>query len=395
MRGEILAIGDELTTGQRLDTNTQWLAGQLTDLGVDVLFHTTVADDLESNVLAFRAALDRADVIVATGGLGPTEDDLTRQALAAAASVPLVEDAASLEHIRGLFASRGRYMPERNRLQAQFPAGAAPLANQHGTAPGVELSVARDDRRASVIFALPGVPAEMKPMFHQWVVPRIAALHDRPRVIRHRRLKCFGIGESHLEQMIPGLIARDRDPRVGITVSKATITLRITASGETPEECWEKTQPTEAQIRERLGTLVFGEEDDELQHVLVRMLAERNARLSVLDCLTDGLLPGWLSEADSAGLVLKHGQLGVGQPMEESQAAEAARAHRLEHGVEFALLVAPATKTHAVDSLVVALAYDQGERTKVYANLSHPDIARARAAKLAINHLRLQLLNHP
>ena len=122
MRAEIIAIGDELTSGQRLDTNSQWLSERLGELGVAVAFHTTVGDDLEANIAAFRNAIDRADIVVATGGLGPTADDLTREAIAAAAGVELVQDEAALAHIRNLFARRGRAMPERNVLQAQFPA---------------------------------------------------------------------------------------------------------------------------------------------------------------------------------------------------------------------------------------------------------------------------------
>ena len=122
MRAEIIAIGDELTSGQRLDTNSQWLSERLGELGVAVAFHTTVGDDLETNIAAFRTAIDRADIVVATGGLGPTADDLTREAIAAAAGVELVQDDAALAHIRKLFARRSRAMPERNMLQAQFPA---------------------------------------------------------------------------------------------------------------------------------------------------------------------------------------------------------------------------------------------------------------------------------
>ena len=123
MRAEVIAIGDELTTGQRLDTNTQWLSQRLTELGVQVAFHTTITDELADNVAAFRAAIGRVDIVVATGGLGPTADDLTRDAIAAATNTELVRDEASLAHIKNLFASRGREMPVRNEVQADFPVG--------------------------------------------------------------------------------------------------------------------------------------------------------------------------------------------------------------------------------------------------------------------------------
>src|SRR5262245_3856429 len=160
MRAEIIAIGDELTTGQRLDTNSQWLAERLTECGVEVAFHTTIGDNLADNVAAFQAAVRRAEVVVATGGLGPTADDLTRDALASAAGVGLVRDQASLEYIRNLFASRGREMPERNAIQADFPLGATPIPNAYGTAPGIEMRFDPSPSAPCTVFALPGVPAE-------------------------------------------------------------------------------------------------------------------------------------------------------------------------------------------------------------------------------------------
>ena len=129
MKAEIISVGSELTSGQNLDTNAQWLSRRLAEIGIPVGFHTTVADDLDDNVAVFRTATERADLVLSTGGLGPTQDDLTREALAAVAGVELVEDTASLEHIREMFARRGRAMPERNRVQAQFPRGAEPILN--------------------------------------------------------------------------------------------------------------------------------------------------------------------------------------------------------------------------------------------------------------------------
>src|SRR5438034_2736805 len=232
MRAEIISIGDELTTGQRLDTNSQWLAERLLEIGVPVAFHTTVGDQLADNVLVFREACERAEIIVATGGLGPTADDLTRQALAELAGVPPFQDDASLAHIKALFARRKREMPPANVAQAQFPQGSRPIFNPHGSAPGIDMSVARGRDKPTRIFALPGVPAEMKEMWAASVGPAIQSLLGVKKTIAHYRIKCFGIGESDLEAMLPNLIARDRYPTVGITVSQATITLRVTAKGE-------------------------------------------------------------------------------------------------------------------------------------------------------------------
>src|SRR5207248_1011792 len=184
------------------------------------------------NVLVFRQACERTDIVVATGGLGPTADDLTRQALADLAGVPLVQDDASLAHIKTLFASRKREMPPANVVQAQFAKGSQPIHNPHGSAPGIDMSIPRAVGKPARIFALPGVPAEMKEMWAATVGPAIQELLGVRKAIAHHRIKCFGVGESDLEAMLPGLIARDRYPTVGITVYQATILLRMTAESE-------------------------------------------------------------------------------------------------------------------------------------------------------------------
>lgn len=170
MKAEIISIGSELTSGQNLDTNSQWLSRRLAEIGIPVGFHTTVADDLADNVSAFRVAAGRANLVLITGGLGPTQDDLTREALAAVAGVDLIEDPASLEHIQSMFARRGRVMPERNRVQAQFPRGAESLFNECGTAPGIWMKFDK-----ALTAAMPGVPSEMQVMFEKQVRPRLAS----------------------------------------------------------------------------------------------------------------------------------------------------------------------------------------------------------------------------
>src|SRR5881392_2895785 len=173
MRAEIISIGDELTTGQRLDTNSQWLAERLLEIGVLVAFHTTVGDQLADNVLVFRQACERADIVVVTGGLGPTADDLTRQALADVVGVELVQDDVSLAHIKSLFARRKREMPASNIIQAQFPRGSKPIHNPNGSAPGIDIAIPRAVGQPVRVFALPGVPAEMKEMWAATVGPAI------------------------------------------------------------------------------------------------------------------------------------------------------------------------------------------------------------------------------
>ena len=417
MIAEVISIGDELTSGQRLDTNSQWLSERLGELGVKVFYHTTVADDLAANVSVFRTAIDRADLVVATGGLGPTADDLTREVLAQVAGKELLLDQASLDYIRSIFARFKRDMPERNVAQAMFPEGSKIIPNPNGTAPGIWMEVPRSqnggaDRGVCHVFALPGVPAEMFEMFRQTVAPVVLAQSDRPRIIRHRRLKVFGAGESHVEQMLPDLIRRGRKPSVGITVHAATITLRITSEGSSVEECERMAEPTAATIRECLGTLVYGEEDDELEDAVVRRLIETNQTLATVEVGTAGTLASWLSRAAGDDTHYFGGQVVRGTTMLEqllgdkksllAQHAPASHevveamavASRQQSGADFALVVGPfpVPGPNQPDlPYYFALASRHMVVVKASSLAGHPGIWIPRAAKSALNLLRLTL----
>lgn len=294
----MIAIGDELTTGQRLDTNSQWLSQKLGDLGVKTIRHSTVCDDMAGNVEAFRLAAQRADVVVCTGGLGPTLDDLTRQAMASAFELELELDQTSLDRIRAMFAGRNREMPERNRIQAMFPVGSRVIENPHGSAPGIDLTV--EGESPSRIFALPGVPAEMKQMWDESVGPRIDEhIGGEAGNYRYRVIKFFGIGESDVEVRMPDLIQRDRIPSVGITVSRATLTLRIAARARTDEEFEQLIQPTLEEIESALGDLIFGGGTDELQDAVARLLDAKSKSFASLEIGACSLLPDWLAASDA------------------------------------------------------------------------------------------------
>jgi nicotinamide-nucleotide amidase len=421
MRAEIIAIGDELTSGQRLDTNSQWLSERLGEIGIPVAFHTTVGDDLENNIAVFRAAIDRAEIVVASGGLGPTADDLTRDAIAAAAGVDLVQDDAALAHIRNLFARRKREMPERNKLQAQFPRGSRVVPNPDGTAPGIDLTVPRASGPPCRVIALPGVPAEMFAMWNETVAPALTARQSEKKVIYHYRIKCFGVGESDLEAMLPDMIRRKREPLVGITVSGATITLRITTSGPNEAACREAMAPTVAQIREILGVLVYGEEEDELEHAVARLLNDRGRSVAVVEWATDGLVSQWLADAAGSSKCLRSGiivrdsttlkdlldiEIPSTAAATSETAGEMARAVQRITGAEYGLGVAafPAGGTEVPTAAVgpsidmsgtlhVALAAGDNVRVKSFPIATHPSITKTRSAKQALNMLRLALLN--
>lgn len=391
MLAEIIAIGTEITSGAKLDTNSQWLSLQLADLGIPVRYHTTVADDLESNVEVLRIASGRVDLVLITGGLGPTLDDLTRDALARLAHVELVLHQASLDHVQRFFRSRGREMPARNRVQALFPLGAEPLENPIGTAPGIWMELPRAGRSACCLAALPGVPSEMKKMFHEQVRPR---LPGGQMVIRRARINCFGLGESHTEELLGDLTARGHDPEIGITAHDATITLRIIAQGPDEQACQAKIADAAQQIRERLGDYVFGVEDEELQHVVVRELKARGLTFTTIESGTCGLLAEWIAHVAESGDSYAGGtvlsDLGdIRELMDELS----------EHPVDadYVLLVGNETTTaddrgQVTSTIPLGLVGPEG--LSAYHALTwsgNPAITRSRAAKSALDLLRRTL----
>jgi nicotinamide-nucleotide amidase len=414
MDAEVISIGDELTSGQRLDTNTQWLSERLGEVGIRVLYHTTVADDLAANVRVFREAAERADVVVASGGLGPTADDLTREVLAQLTNSELVLREDVVEHIRALFARFGRTMPEKNTVQALFPAGSHMIPNPTGTAPGIALEVPRVTGRPCRVYALPGVPSEMFRMWADTVGPELANLSGAPQVIRHRRIKCFGLSESELEGRLPDMIRRGRSPSVGITVSAATITLRITAQGASDAECRTQMEPTVATIYDCLGNVVFGEEDDELEDVVMRLLEQRRLTLATVEWGTGGLVAHRLHEASPEGQHFVGGLIApnqssltrlLGVPAEfitehtpvSAEVVEAmARGCRERLGTDLALAVSqfplPATKETTPQRLFIALASATEVIPRSVPHFGSPDILTTRAAKQALNLVRLALL---
>ncbi len=404
MHAEVISIGDEIISGQILDTNCQWLAQRLEELGIRVLYHSGVGDELEAMVGVFRLAIDRADVIVTTGGLGPTADDLTRQALAQATGRKLVLDAGALEQIRALFARRKREMPQRNESQALFPEGSRVVPNPNGTAPGIDLEIPRPGRASCRFFALPGVPAEMKEMWLGTVVHELRKAGAGRQVIRHRRIKCFGVGESQMEAMLPDLVRRGREPRVGINASQATIIFRITASGPTEEAALAAMEPTVETIRKCLGNLVFGEEDDELQDAVVRLLRQRKQTLATVEWGTAGLLADWLGAAAGndpcyrGGLVLGDEAtvqkvLGVSPP-DVSTMAEACRKR---FGADYGLCAGPFPALDPPPAepkpFHYALASPSGVAVQAVPFAAHPALLKVLCAKHVLNLARLAMLS--
>jgi nicotinamide-nucleotide amidase len=401
MKAEIIAIGSELTCGARLDTNSQWLSCELEARGWTVQRHTTVADDRHGMIRVYQEAAKRSGIVLITGGLGPTLDDITRETLAEAFDQPLVEDEAALRHIRAMFESRGREMPERNRVQAMRPANSESIHNAHGTAPGILMQLSDPD---CVIGVMPGVPAEMKRMFFEQLIDRLPISSV---FVQRSTIRTFGYGESDAERLLGDLTARDRNPEVGITASDAVISLSITSRAGSDAECQLLTSAVREQIIERLGNAVFGEGDAELHDVVARQLVEHDIKVALLEGpTTGGLIGQWLTEtpeyADqlaysrlypSASAIFNH-MNGENQSWEFVLRAEAEQL--LRDGIaDFVLLSSP---TELVDDngvrkqqgsvVVLGVGFDEAQDVTMTGNLS---IFRNRAARCALNLLRLHL----
>lgn len=404
---EIIAAGTELTSGQKLDTNSQWLAGQLRDIGIDTRFHTTVGDAMEDNILALKLAAERCDVVLMTGGLGPTLDDITREAIANVLGEPLVIDSAALDHLEKFFLGRGRAMPERNRSQAMRPRSAEILPNPHGTAPGVLARYAREDGTIAVIAAMPGVPSEMRPMFVQQVSSR---LPSSPKVNVLELVHCYGLGESAVEEMLGDMTARGRNPEVGITASAATISLRVLAQGDSLEECKKLAEADVDRIHATLGDTVFGRDSDTLESVVVRQLAMQRKTVATAESGTGGVILGLLAAAREYDQVFAGGftvppagddELLGEQPPEKpfsvARAEHLAERVRVRMKADYGLAAVCdpihfGTATTANDaSAYVALADEKTARTAKIHLLGNSAIHGARIAKTALNLLRLEL----
>lgn len=313
-RAAILSIGDELAIGQSLDTNAMWLADRLTAMGIRIVEHRTVADDLAGITATITELAARVPAVIATGGLGPTADDLTRQALADAMGEALVEDAEALQVLEELEHLRKRVLTPERRSQALRPASASCIANPTGSAPGLAAKVGACD-----VFCLPGPPREMHPMFETTVVP---ALHPpEGRVVRTRILRTFGLPESDVAARLGSLMGRDRNPLVGTTASGGIVSIRIRAEGDA---AWADAamQESEAAARAAAGEFVFAEGEVALAAAVLDLLRAKDETVVVAESCTGGLVGamisaipgasdcffgGWITYANS----MKYAALGV------------------------------------------------------------------------------------
>lgn len=413
MNAIILSTGDELVLGQHVDTNSAWLSTQLSAGGAMTLYHMTVGDDLAAVCKAIRDAASEADLVILTGGLGPTKDDITREALAAVLAVPLELHEPSVRRIRKFFKKIGRPCPMTNDVQAMYPRGTLMLDNKWGTAPGISASIGR-----ARFFAFPGVPHEMRHMFQEYVLPLLTK--GQGRTILTESVVVFGAGESRVALRLGALMRRNRNPVVGTTVSEGLITVRIRSDFLSAVEAGRRLNSTLRMIEKRLGKLVVGRGSKSLQQVAGGLLQRQGKTVATAESCTGGLVGkmltdvagssdwyrgGWIVYSNQlketqlgvpAGMLANHG--AVSDPVARAMAAGALA----RSGADFALAVTGVagpgggTLRKPVGTVWIAMAEAAPGGMKVISHRSvfngERETIRGYAAKSALNMLRLALL---
>jgi len=349
MKAEVLTIGDELLRGEIVDSNKSFLSDRLLGLDIETRFHSSVRDDPPDMRDAFARAIERSDIVLVSGGLGPTRDDLTTELLTESLGRKLVLDEVSLEVIRAFFASVGREMSPNNEKQAWFPEGADVLENPIGTAPGFMV-----EERGALVFCLPGVPRELVRMMDEQVLPRISTRMAGERlVVRAKFLRTFGIGESSLDAELSD-IADEGDVVLGFRTAFPDNHLRPLARAVSAQEADAKLDRVVEQIRERLGAIVYGEGDDTLEVVVGRALREQGKTLAVAESCTGGLIAERITDVAGSSAYFLGGVV-----------AYANEAKQALLGVDAALLA-----EHGAVSEPVARAMAEGARERFGADLA-------------------------
>jgi len=298
MKCEVVAVGTELLLGQIVDTNSSWIGEQLALVGIDSHFQTKVGDNLDRMVAALRQALERSDAVIVCGGLGPTQDDITRNAIAEVMGVALVRDPEIVEKIHAMFGGRGREMPDNNLLQADVPVGATVNPAMPGTAPGLMCPLTGADE-GKIIYAVPGVPWEMQQMVTAGILPDLQERAGITSVIRSRTLRTWGQSESGLAEQLDDEIQRLDDAGTATIAFLASgwegLKVRITAKAPTEAEVVAILDEEEQRVREIIGDIVFGLDDDTMESVVMELLRERGQTLALAESLTGGLIASRLT----------------------------------------------------------------------------------------------------
>ena len=408
MNAEILAVGTELLLGDIVNTNAQFIAQGLAELGIDVYYQTVVGDNPERLKSAMHNAFDRADIIITTGGLGPTEDDLTKEIGAQYFGRKLVLDERALDRIKKFFDKMKRPMTDNNVKQAMVPENAVVMYNANGTAPGIII-----ENEKQILIMMPGPPREMKPMFSEQVKPYLASKQEYTLV--SRVLRIAGVGESAMEMQVKDLIASQTNPTVAPYAKDVEAVLRITARAENADEAEKIIEPVAQEIYSRFGKSVYAEGETSMQETVAQMLVKRNKTIAVAESCTGGLVASRLIEYPGISSVLLEGavtysngakmrRLGVKRETLEAYGAvsaetavEMAEGIAKSSGASIGLsttgVAGPGPSEGKPEGLVFIGVYIEGKTYVKELNLAGKrNVIRERAAYNALDYLRRKLM---
>lgn len=299
---EVVAVGTELLLGQIVNTNAAHIGSALADHGLDAHYQQVVGDNLERVATAIRTAIERSDAVIITGGIGPTRDDLTREALCEATGRQMVFDQEYADRLRAYFVARGREMPDSNLRQAEHPEGAELVVNPKGTAPALVL-----DHEDTLVFCIPGVPQEMEHLLAEVVIPRIVTTSGVHAVVVSRILRTWGQSESKVGEILDDLYLASSNPSVAFLASAGEIKVRVTAKAETSEAAESLIEPVAAEVMQRLAPWYFGANDDTVMSILARLLAEREWFIGTAESMTGGLVAAALTSSPGSSSYMKGG----------------------------------------------------------------------------------------
>ncbi len=386
MDAEILAVGTELLMGQIANTNAQYISKRMQDIGVNVYYHSVVGDNPERLKSCLHTALARADLVVMTGGLGPTQDDLTKETVARAVGKELVLHEPSLEEIRRLFIKAGWTMTENNFKQAYFPEGSIVMKNNHGTAPGCIIETGE-----KILIMLPGPPSEMKPMFEQSVMPY---LEERsPYKIVSKYINTFGIGESALENMLIDLIEQQKETTIATYVNNGQVTVRLTSRCDKDNPAGINAD-VEREIRRRLGNRIFSVGSESLAEVAGKLLIQSHTSIAVAESFTGGLISAALLKIPGVSQIFARGSIALQETINQKAAEQTAQRIREQADSDLGLAVLGSVEDGS-DNICIALAAKNREEI-VTAELNLPggqDRKRNRAVLHALDMIRLYFLS--
>jgi nicotinamide-nucleotide amidase len=412
-RVALLSTGDELVTGRTVDTNANFITDKLVAIGLDVVAILVVGDYPDRIRWAWEQALDQADVVLSTGGLGPTADDRTTETIAALTGRPLLLDESIAERIRQMFAAMGRVMPENNLKQAHFPEGATVIPNALGTAPGFRLAIEHGGRTRHLV-VLPGVPREMKPMLEQSVIPWLQGEGGTGDVFVSRVFQTFGLSESALDEMVARCISED-EARIAFRAAFPQISVRLTVQDD-PARAAPRLEALAARLRAHLGEFVYGEGDTNMETVVGHLLAQRGLTLALAESCTGGLVGDRITDVPGSSAWLLGGvvaysnaakvaQLGVAEAtlerhgaVSEQTAEEMAIGARRAFGSDLGLAITGiagpdgGTAEKPVGTVCFALASSSGVISRRYKLWGTRDWVKILSSQVALDWVRRHLL---